>query len=48
MNEFFWFLLGFFLGAVATYFGIIQYAKYMEKSQKEAAIKSAKEKWGNQ
>ena len=46
MNGIEGFIIGMFVGAVITIISIMLFAKYMNKAEKEAAIKKGKEKLG--
>jgi len=45
MNGLGGFVLGAMSGTILTYIGIILFAKFMNKVEKEAAMTRAKEKW---
>jgi len=45
MNNIGWLVIGWLIGTVSTYWFFIIYAKYMDKTKKEAAISVAREKW---
>jgi len=45
MNGLEGFIIGWICGIVTTFVGIMLFTKYMNKADKEAAIKRGKEKW---